>query len=108
MTTTYEDPLAYALGLQGAALMRAFTGKHDRAFTRARVDEIRQLLDEPSLQGAGVDSSPEMLALARRGVPRGTFRPGAVQALPVADSCVDLVSCSLALTPVPRLEPALK
>ncbi|RII14687.1 Demethylmenaquinone methyltransferase [Streptomyces sp. YIM 130001] len=173
---TYEDPLAYAIGLQGAALLRAFTGEHDRAFTRARVDAVRRLLDEPALQDAGVevarldpveaygiwaptydapnpafdfdealirevagarpagvaldaacgtgrvaallgnlghevvgvDASPEMLALARRRVPRGTFWRGTLQGFPVDDASVDLVTCSLALTHVPQLEPVLR
>ncbi|ONK15976.1 class I SAM-dependent methyltransferase [Streptomyces sp. MP131-18] len=51
----HEDPLAYALGLQGMALMRSFTGEHDRAFVAERLAEIRALLDDASLVDAGVD-----------------------------------------------------
>lgn len=50
----YQDPLAYLLGLEGAALLRAFAGEHDREFCAARIAEIRQLLDSPSLHGHGV------------------------------------------------------
>jgi SAM-dependent methyltransferase len=52
---TYEDPLAYAIGLEGLALLRSFTGGRDRAFTEARLAEIRELLDDASLAGAAVD-----------------------------------------------------
>ncbi|XVU21346.1 methyltransferase domain-containing protein [Actinoplanes sp. CA-054009] len=46
----YQQPLAYTLGLEGVALLRAFAGDYDRAFTEARIDEIRRLLDSPALQ----------------------------------------------------------
>ncbi|MEO3889348.1 class I SAM-dependent methyltransferase [Nonomuraea sp. B5E05] len=52
---TYENPLAYVLGLEGMALMRSFTGEHDRAFVEARIAEIRRLLDDPALADASVD-----------------------------------------------------
>jgi SAM-dependent methyltransferase len=55
----------------------------------------------------GVDSSPEMLALAREQVPEGEFLPGDLCALPVPDGDVDLVVCALALTHVPDLEPVI-
>ncbi|WP_229377354.1 class I SAM-dependent methyltransferase [Streptomyces sp. VRA16 Mangrove soil] len=174
---THEDPLAYALGLEGIALIRAFTGLGpggedlDKAFVAARIAGIRALLDDPSLADAavetewvdtvegygiwsrtydgadnpafdydaqpltraaatlpagsvvldaacgsgrltavaaglghrviGVDTSPAMLALARRRVPGGTFVRGALPALPVRTAGIDLVTCSLALTHVP-------
>jgi hypothetical protein len=43
--TIHQHPLAYLLGLEGVALMRAFAGEYDRAFTEARIEEIRGLLD---------------------------------------------------------------
>jgi ubiquinone/menaquinone biosynthesis C-methylase UbiE len=43
----YQHPLAYLLGLQGTALLRAFNGGYDREFTLARIAEIRALLDDP-------------------------------------------------------------
>ncbi|MEJ3746558.1 class I SAM-dependent methyltransferase [Actinomycetes bacterium KLBMP 9797] len=49
----YQHPLAYLLGLEGVALLRAFAGDHDRAFTEARIAEIRRLLDDPALAGEG-------------------------------------------------------
>jgi hypothetical protein len=39
----YQDPLAYLLGLEGIALLDAWAGDHDRAFTDARLAEIRRL-----------------------------------------------------------------
>ncbi|WP_258905862.1 class I SAM-dependent methyltransferase [Actinokineospora sp. UTMC 2448] len=51
----YEHPLAYLLGLEGAALMRAFIGEHDRDFVEARIAEVRRLLDDRSLAEAGVE-----------------------------------------------------
>ncbi len=54
----YQHPLAYLLGLEGVALMRAFAGEHDRAFTEARFAEIRSLLDRADELGPGVDVAP--------------------------------------------------
>jgi SAM-dependent methyltransferase len=47
-----QHPLAYVIGLEGLALMRAFTGEYDRAFVEARLAEIRELLDAATA-GAG-------------------------------------------------------
>jgi ubiquinone/menaquinone biosynthesis C-methylase UbiE len=171
----YQHPLAYLLGLEGAALMRAFNGEYGREFTQARIAEIRALLeaadkigdgvqtppitttegyrawaadyDEPNtlidfeqpvtrsfladlpigraLDAAcgtgrhaaylaslghyviGVDSSAEMLAVAEVNLPGSDFRLGDLRQLPVPDDDVDLVVCSLALTHVLELGPAL-
>ncbi|WP_157254585.1 class I SAM-dependent methyltransferase [Nonomuraea typhae] len=51
----YEHPLAYVLGLEGIALMRAYAGEHDRAFIERRLAEIRTFLDGDSLSGAAVE-----------------------------------------------------
>jgi ubiquinone/menaquinone biosynthesis C-methylase UbiE len=51
----YEHPLAYLLGLEGIALLRAFTGELDRDFVESRIAEVRRLLDDESLANAGVD-----------------------------------------------------
>ena len=53
----YQHPLAYLLGLEGIALLRAFAGEYDRDFTLARLDEIRALLDREDL-GEGVEARP--------------------------------------------------
>jgi ubiquinone/menaquinone biosynthesis C-methylase UbiE len=168
--------LAYLLGLEGIALLRAFSGLYDKDFTEARFREIQSLLgssdelgegvegrpittregydrwapffDEPgnqlleieqpivreifdglpvgvALDAAcgtgrhaeylaslghtviGVDTSPEMLALARAKVPNGTFLESDLHDLPLADDSVDLVVCAIALSHVADLAPAL-
>ncbi|MFB9415311.1 class I SAM-dependent methyltransferase [Dactylosporangium matsuzakiense] len=54
----YQHPLAYTLGLEGVALLRAFAGDYDEAFVEARIREVRRLLDSPALNVAGVDAAP--------------------------------------------------
>lgn len=52
----YQRPLAYLLGLEGVALLRAFGGDFGREFTEARIAEIRRLLDSPALGEEGVEA----------------------------------------------------
>jgi ubiquinone/menaquinone biosynthesis C-methylase UbiE len=54
----YQHPLAYLLGLEGIALLRAFSGAYDRDFTHARLREIRELLDSMEELGDGVEAVP--------------------------------------------------
>jgi SAM-dependent methyltransferase len=54
----YQHPLAYLLGLEGIALLRAFAGEYDRDFTLARIQEIRLLLDAADELGEGVEETP--------------------------------------------------
>jgi SAM-dependent methyltransferase len=58
-------------------------------------------------QVIGVDSSPDMLAHARRRVPDGEFHVGELDRLPLPDDCVDVIVCALALVHVPELQPVL-
>ncbi|SFK29985.1 Methyltransferase domain-containing protein [Amycolatopsis sacchari] len=51
---SYEHPLAYLLGIEGIALLRAFTGEYDREFTESRIAEVRRLLADDSLTGVEV------------------------------------------------------
>jgi SAM-dependent methyltransferase len=170
----YQHPLAYLLGLEGIALLRAFAGEYDREFTLARIQEIRALLDaadelgdgveetpmamqegyaqwapwydEPGnelleveepvvreiLDGlpvgvaldaacgtgrhsaylaalghrvTGVDTTPEMLEVARAKIPTGDFYEADLRDLPVADDSVDVVVCGIAASHVPDLGP---
>lgn len=55
----------------------------------------------------GVDSSPEMLAEARRKLPGTDFHLGELDELPLSDASIDLVVCALALTHVPDLAPVM-
>jgi len=52
---SYEDPRAYLLGLEGIALLRAFTGDSDRDFVEARIAEIRRVLADEALADAAVE-----------------------------------------------------
>jgi SAM-dependent methyltransferase len=45
----YQHPLAYLLGIEGLALLRAWAGDYDEAFVTARLAEVRRLLGEPAL-----------------------------------------------------------
>jgi ubiquinone/menaquinone biosynthesis C-methylase UbiE len=56
----------------------------------------------------GVDATEAMLAVARDKVPGADFRLGRMEALPLDDSSVDLVTCALALTHVEDLEPVMR
>jgi ubiquinone/menaquinone biosynthesis C-methylase UbiE len=54
----YQHPLAYLLGLEGIALLRAFSGVYDRDFTFARFREIQTLFDSAEGLGEGVEARP--------------------------------------------------
>ena len=56
----------------------------------------------------GVDGTDAMLAVARQKLPDVDLRNGRLEDLPVDDACVDLVTCALALTHVPDLEPVMR
>ncbi|TLS44395.1 class I SAM-dependent methyltransferase [Streptomyces montanus] len=55
----------------------------------------------------GFDSSPEMLAQARKRLPDVDFHEADLHRLPLPDNAVDTVVCALALTHVPELAPVL-
>lgn len=63
---TYLSPLAYLLGIEGAALLRGLkedTG--DQAFVEARIAEIRTLLADPALAASpGVEAVPGGISTA--------------------------------------------
>ncbi|HEX6359883.1 class I SAM-dependent methyltransferase [Actinophytocola sp.] len=108
-SATYDDPGNAAFDIDmpmvkdildelptGAALDAACgTGR----LTRELADRGHQVI--------GVDSSPDMLVLARERVPDGEFLAGDLRALPVPDDHVDLVVCGLALSHVPELGPVM-
>lgn len=47
----YQHPLAYLLGLEGIALLRAWSGDFDKAFVDRRLAEVRRLLDADAIAG---------------------------------------------------------
>jgi len=53
-----QHPLAYLLGLEGIALLRAFAGEYDHKFTEARLAETRALLDSAQQLGNGAAANP--------------------------------------------------
>jgi ubiquinone/menaquinone biosynthesis C-methylase UbiE len=65
-------------------------------------------LHERGHRVTGVDTTEAMLAIARDKVPGADFRAGRLEALPVDDASVDLVTCTLALTHVEHLEPVMQ
>ncbi|HEY8173389.1 MAG TPA: class I SAM-dependent methyltransferase, partial [Dehalococcoidia bacterium] len=56
----------------------------------------------------GVDTTEAMLAIARDKVPGAEFRRGRLEAIPMDDASVDLVTCALALEHVPDLAPVFR
>jgi SAM-dependent methyltransferase len=72
----YQHPLAYLLGLEGEALMRAFNGEYDRDFTEARLAEVRALLQSPGRLGAGRATRPITIAEGYGAWARYYDRPG--------------------------------
>jgi ubiquinone/menaquinone biosynthesis C-methylase UbiE len=54
----YQHPLAYLLGIEGAALMRSFNGDFGRDFTDARLAEVRELLASADKIGAARSTRP--------------------------------------------------
>jgi len=172
----YQHPLAYLLGLEGLALLRAYSGLYGRDFTLERFDDVQRLLDSAAEVGdgveaspigtregyarwaafydqpgnelidieqpivreilddlpagvaldaacgtgrhasylaslghtvIGVDTSPEMLAVAREKLPAAELHAADLHDLPLAGESVDLVVCTLSLTHVPDLGRAL-
>jgi SAM-dependent methyltransferase len=72
----HQHPLAYLLGLEGIALLRAFAGDHDRDFTHARFAEIRRLLDAATELGEGAEAEPIPTVDGYRGWAASYDRPG--------------------------------
>ncbi len=55
----------------------------------------------------GVDANAAMLRVARERFPAVDFKPGRLEALPVEDGSIDVVTCALALCHVARLDVVL-
>lgn len=95
-----EEPIVRAILTQiapGAALDAACgTGRHAAALAALGHRVI------------GVDTTEEMLSLARDKVPGAEFRRGRLEALPVEDASVDVLTCALALEHVETLEPVFR
>src|ERR1700742_1290951 len=66
-----------------------------------------KLLAGSGHQVIGIDSSPDMLAQARRRVPASRFHVAELGRLPLHDDSADVIVCALALVHVPQLHPVL-
>lgn len=63
----YQHPLAYLLGLEGVALLRAWSGEFDEAFVHARLAEVRRLIEDETLRShPGVRVEPDATGPAYR------------------------------------------
>lgn len=95
-----EEPIVHAMLRElptGTALDAACgTGRH------------AAMLAKLSHRVIGVDTTDAMLAIARAKVPEADFRLGRLEDLPVDDASVDVITCALALTHVPELEPVFR
>jgi ubiquinone/menaquinone biosynthesis C-methylase UbiE len=95
-----EEPIIRSLladAPRGRALDAACgTGRHAAHLVELGYDVI------------GVDTTAAMLAVAREKVPAATFHQGRLEALPVEDESVDVVTCALALEHVNDLAPVAR
>jgi SAM-dependent methyltransferase len=100
VTVALEEEVVHALLAELPAGLRVLdaacgTGRH-AAFLAAHGHEV-----------IGVDSSPEMLALARAKVPSARFEAGDLERLPLPDASVDAAVCALALSHAPDIRPGV-
>jgi SAM-dependent methyltransferase len=106
---TYDDPGNAAFDLDTPVVKEIVDGLPAGVALDAAcgTGRLSQDLADRGHRVIGVDSSPEMLALARDRVPNGEFRLGDLTRLPVPSGDVDLVVCGLALSHVPDLDAAI-
>ena len=94
-----EEPVVHAILADlpiGTALDAACgTGRH-----AVRLTELGHRV-------IGVDGTAAMLDVARAKLPGADLRAGRLEALPVDDASIDVLTCALALTHVPDLGPVL-
>jgi hypothetical protein len=86
----YQDPLAYLVGLEGVALLDAWAGDHDRAFTDARLAEVRRLLDDENLSGRGVFAERVGTVLAYQQQSAGRAWSSGTSSYPLPEPSTDL------------------
>ncbi len=95
----YQHPLAYLLGIEGLALLRAWAGDHDydKDFVVARLAEVRELLDDSTLaEHPGVLVEPDATPAAYAQWSAGYDAPGN----PLFDLDEPLVDAILAGLPI--------
>ncbi len=77
----YQHPLAYLLGLEGLALLRAFSGAYDRDFTLARLDEFVRIQQPAATKKANAKLTGESPPLFE---PRSCGRKSGITPWPMA------------------------
>src|SRR6266508_3606230 len=100
----YQHPLAYLLGLEGIALLRAWAGDYDKAFVEARLAEVRRLLDDEALvnhPGVMVNRGDSLTGYRQWSATYDEPRND------LPDDAVDIVVSGLALAHVPALGPVM-
>ena len=102
---TYDNPGNPLIELEQPAVWSIFDGVTPGAALDAACGTGRHArrLVELGHDVMGVDWSPEMLAVAKRSVPKAVFREGDLCSLPLESASVDLVVCALALEHVAEL-----
>jgi len=107
---TYDDPGNALIEIEEGVLRSILGGMPpgDAADIACGTGRVTEFLAELGHHVIGVDPSEAMLERARLRATSGEFRRGSFDALPVADSAVDLVTCSLALTHTTDLGPAMR
>jgi ubiquinone/menaquinone biosynthesis C-methylase UbiE len=105
----YDQPGNPIVQLEGPAMARLFAEFEPGRVLDAACGTGRHyaVLAELGHRVVGVDATEAMLAIARARVPAGEFRIGSLTELPLEDGSVDLAVCSLALTHLPQLGPAV-
>jgi SAM-dependent methyltransferase len=106
---TYDVAANPALHLEGPFMAELFAGLEPGRALDAACGTGRQAaaLAELGHDVVGVDASGAMLEKAQARVPGAEFRKGDLAALPLEDGSVDLAVCSLALTHLDDLAPAI-
>jgi malonyl-CoA O-methyltransferase len=97
---TYDACPNPLLSLEGRTLFRNLNHAAGKVFVDVGCGTGRWMLAaiERGAYAIGVDSCPEMLAVARQKLPQGTCLLRAdAHSLPLADSCADIVVCSFSL-----------
>ncbi len=107
---TYDGPGNALIELEERVLRSILGGipPGDAADIACGTGRVTELLAELGHHVIAVDPSKAMLERARLKGTSVEFRRGSFEALPIADSAVDLVTCSLALTHTTDLGPPMR
>lgn len=105
-SNTYDEPGNPLIAVEEPVVRQILAGLPSGAALDAACGTGRYtaFLADAGHAVTGVDTCPDMLALARCKVPQATFLLADARGLPLPDASVDLVTCGLALTHLPELE----